>query len=85
MSALWKCSVEMLRPGLWSKLHAGGRAKWGEAAQALSQQYANQGQVNLAAMLSIVLHDPLQALEQYRQVLGPTLLSSTQAAGPAIQ
>lgn len=32
----------------------------------LCDQYAEKGQANLAAMLSLLLHDPLRAVEFYR-------------------
>jgi hypothetical protein len=51
---------------LHTSLLLAGAEKWEEVLKKLCDQYADKGQANLAAMLSLLLHDPLRAVEYYR-------------------
>lgn len=52
----------------WAVGVAGGHPKWHQVLLQLQEQYATKGQINMAAMLSVVMHDPLQAIQYYRRV-----------------
>jgi hypothetical protein len=43
-----------------------GAEKWEALLDKLCDQYAAKGQANMAAMLSLLLHDPLRAVQYYR-------------------